>query len=347
MGKCSAENLISFLKIYKKENMVPIFIISLPRSGSTLLQKILTVHKSINSVSEPWILLPLASMLNRDSLIAEYGQSTCSFALEDLIKAMPRGRTDFNVLTANYIEEIYRIISEDSNAKYFLDKTPRYYYIIPFLREVFPNAKFIFLLRHPLDVLSSIIKTWHGGRINYTLLGNYIDIMRGPKCVTEGISFVGENSLIVNYSELVSSTENVIKGICEYLDIPYISEMVTEYKDVKFSGRMGDKDGIDSYEQVSIQSTENWKNLCATPFRKWYAEKYIKYLGEEVIEGFGFKMNETLEEINELRAPYWRGWSDLFGYITLKIAILLNQICSGTIKIWYKRLKNKPLIPYT
>ena len=104
--------------------MAPIFIISLPRSGSTLLQKILTVHKSINSVSEPWILLPLAGMVKRDLVTAEYGQLTCSMALEDLINTMPRGRDDFNALIADYVRSIYMTVSDMNGTKYFLDKTP-------------------------------------------------------------------------------------------------------------------------------------------------------------------------------------------------------------------------------
>ena len=43
-----------------------IFLISLPRSGSTLLQKMLTVSPEIYSVAEPWLMLPLAFMLKKE-----------------------------------------------------------------------------------------------------------------------------------------------------------------------------------------------------------------------------------------------------------------------------------------
>lgn len=48
------------------KTIVPIFIISLPRSGSTLLQNILSNNSEISTTSEPWILIPLISFYKGD-----------------------------------------------------------------------------------------------------------------------------------------------------------------------------------------------------------------------------------------------------------------------------------------
>jgi len=55
---------------------------------------------------------------------------------------------------------LYNRALEVAGKRFFLDKTPRYYFIIPELKNVFPEAKFIILLRNPLAVLSSILNTW-------------------------------------------------------------------------------------------------------------------------------------------------------------------------------------------
>ena len=63
----------------------PIFIISLPRSGSTLLQRILTSHESVASASEPWLLLPLIEMIGSKNIesCANYSKLTSQLAAVD------------------------------------------------------------------------------------------------------------------------------------------------------------------------------------------------------------------------------------------------------------------------
>ena len=48
----------------------------------------------------------------------------------------------------------------DSDSIYFLDKTPRYYLILKELEQVFPDAKFIFLFRNPVQIYASMLSTW-------------------------------------------------------------------------------------------------------------------------------------------------------------------------------------------
>ena len=50
----------------------PIFVFSLPRSGSTLLQRVLMSHNDISSVAEPWILLPQIYSLKKEGTLSEY-----------------------------------------------------------------------------------------------------------------------------------------------------------------------------------------------------------------------------------------------------------------------------------
>src|SRR4029079_12453572 len=42
----------------------------------------------------------------------------------------------------------------------FVDKTPRYYHILDYLREVFPEARYVWLIRNPLDVAASVKTSW-------------------------------------------------------------------------------------------------------------------------------------------------------------------------------------------
>ncbi|MEZ4607679.1 MAG: sulfotransferase [Deinococcales bacterium] len=64
--------------------MTPLFLFSLPRSGSTLLQRILAAHPDIATLSEPWFILPLIYMTRDEGIYSEYDHSHLTRALTDL-----------------------------------------------------------------------------------------------------------------------------------------------------------------------------------------------------------------------------------------------------------------------
>ena len=130
------------------QNKKIIFLFSLPRSGSTLLQRILMAHDKINSISEPWLLLPLFYTLRQKECSADYDTQTCDIAMQDFIEKLPNKQNDYFEAIKFFTESLYNKISDNKNI-YFLDKTPRYYLIIPEIAKTFPNAKFIFLFRNP------------------------------------------------------------------------------------------------------------------------------------------------------------------------------------------------------
>jgi len=53
-----------------------------------------------------------------------------------------------------------------NETKYLLDKSPVYHLVVEQIIELFPEAKFIFLCRNPLSVISSLLRSWQNGRWN-------------------------------------------------------------------------------------------------------------------------------------------------------------------------------------
>ncbi len=72
----------------------PIFIFSAVRSGSTLVQRILAAHEGVATVSEPWLLLPLASTLRRTGVDGGYLHPLTVDAIEDFCAQLPGGSED-------------------------------------------------------------------------------------------------------------------------------------------------------------------------------------------------------------------------------------------------------------
>lgn len=289
----------------------PIFLISLPRSGSTLLQKILTVSPEIHSVSETWLMLPLAFMLRPEETLATYNHTTAFNAIEDFIKTLPNEQKDFYAALNCFAISLYG--KTRPNVRYFIDKTPRYYLIIQFLAEVFPDAKFIFLFRHPLEILSSILTTWMNDRL---IIGqHYVDIFHGPHALSDGYNLLKDRAIAVNYADLVTSPRVMVRRICSYLQIEYDPSMVANYNNVRLTGRMGDQQGIQKLESVSASSLGKWKSVLNTRYRKWFSKRYIRYLRDETLATFGTSVNGLTQEIDSISTLRRGSLKDLFYHL--------------------------------
>jgi len=113
----------------------PIFIFSLPRSGSTLLQRILVSHPEIETISEPWFLIPSVYALRDSGVFAEYSAASLHKTMTHLISKLPNGKQDYYDGLRVFAETIYSRLNT-KKAKYFLDKTPRYYLNIQEIEQI-------------------------------------------------------------------------------------------------------------------------------------------------------------------------------------------------------------------
>ncbi|MCS3956546.1 hypothetical protein GGP81_003088 [Salinibacter ruber] len=137
-----------------------VFVACQPRSGSTLLQRMLGTHPEVHTVSEPWLMLPPVYVMRSDGVKAEYGAGLAHEGLQTFIEDLPAGLEDYVEGLRQMYGYLYGRMLDATSARIFLDKTPRYYLILPELRRIFPEARFILLHRHPMAVLSSILRTW-------------------------------------------------------------------------------------------------------------------------------------------------------------------------------------------
>jgi len=131
-----------------------VFLLGVPRSGTTLLATMLAQHPRIASPPEPWLMLALEAL----------GKTPFAHPADPQLigEAVARFSTDAARLDAAraYALSIYNRVLADAGRGVLVDKTPRYYLILPFVRQLFPNAKYIWLKRNPLDVAVSFKTTW-------------------------------------------------------------------------------------------------------------------------------------------------------------------------------------------
>ncbi len=327
--------------------MRPLFLVSLPRSGSTLLQKMLAVSPRVASASEPWIMLPLAYLFRPDGVLAEYGHRTLADAVADVGEALPGGRAELIAGLAEFARGVYAGLARTAgraDAAWFLDKTPRYFLIVPFLAEAFPDARFLFLFRNPLEVLASCLRTWHADRFGPAFNGSYVDLFEGPSRMAAGLKAVGDKGLAVHYERLVTDPKGVLGEVCGHLDIPFDDAMLSAYRDVAFEGRMGDPDGAGRYDGVSTASLDRWRAFVRTHFRRGYARRYLRGLDDATLAAFGIDRDALLAEID--RCPVsWRGDpADVVRAGAMTLARLLNN---GRFRRAYDTLRRgERIIPF-
>ncbi len=299
-----------------------IFLFSLPRSGSTLLQRILMSHEKISSVSEPWILLPFLRILKLKDGSGEYGPSPSCEVIKDFIKELPNKEKDYQKEMKSFIFSIYNKVT-DVDSDYFLDKTPRYYYIIPEIAKVFPDAKFIFLFRNPLAVMSSVSKTWYGGKLYFG--GNYQDLYSGPELLAEGYKLLADKSVKVKYENLVNNTEEELKKIFRYLNLEFDNADIDNFNRIKLNGEMGDPNKYD-YKKIEAKLAGKWKKFFNTKFRQKYAKKYLSYLSKDVLNIFGYNKDELLGDFIKPKKKCWQFISDMYFLKKQQVRLVLLKI---------------------
>lgn len=289
----------------------------MPRSGSTLLQRMLMSHPQIHSVSEPWILLPLAYMSKGlDGVHAPYNHRVAQNAIADLIENLPRKIDDYDDEIARFARSIYEKICPQNDV-YFLEKTPRYFLIIPYIAKLFPDAKFIFLFRNPLPVIASMINTWGEGGIG-NLYMHHIDLYQGPACLAEGWKDLQDKSVSISYEMLIMQPEKVMQTLSEYLGLSFDSADLLSGGKKRLMGKMGDKLGTELYEDVSMSPLNKWKHTFNTKYRIWLACRYLRKIGPDVLSDIGYPLNDLLKSLNDIPDVHGLGIKDFLDYIRMK-----------------------------
>lgn len=277
--------------------MRPIFIFSLPRSGSTLLQRILASHEAISTTSEPWAALPLFYSRRKQDVFAEYGHGMLADAMDDFVRELPSGDEVFHAAVREYLGRLYRAAS-GPHAVYFLDKTPRYHLICDDLVSCFPDGKFIVLWRNPLAVAASMMTTWAAGRWN--LYRFKVDLFSGVDQLSALVERYRKRLCIIRYEDLVARPEEELQRVFRYLEIKPDLTVLDRFYDLKLNGRMGDPTGTGRFQTVTSGPTEKWRTCYQNPLRKIWARRYIKWLGQRRLETMGYNSRTLESEVKSL-----------------------------------------------
>jgi hypothetical protein len=201
-----------------------VFLLGVPRSGTTLLSVMLEKHPDVAAPSEPWLMLALAALgrvpIRHPANSAALGTAVSSFLGEAGVVVGARAAA----------RAIYQEHLDRHGAKVFVDKTPRYALILDFLISVFPLARFIWLQRDPMDVAASYLTTW-GCDLAKTLtipldIPELFDVILGLGRLVDFQSRYSESVHVVQYERLVTNPRGEMASLLRYLGLHADDSMI-------------------------------------------------------------------------------------------------------------------------
>lgn len=287
------------------ENLI--FIISQPRSGSTLLQRILASHPLIHSSDEPWIMLNAFASPWREGIRHSSKSQLVQTHIDSFLDSLPGGKEEYFEGIRRMYSYLYDRALVNSGKSFFLDKTPPYYSLISELFRTFPNAKYIFLLRNPLAVLNAIIDSWI--QQSWLSINLYKDhLVSAPPLLIRGIEDVAERGLVVHYESLVTAPEAEIQRICNWLDISFDTKIVDYGKQGLARWGLSDPN-LYNHSRPHTDSIDKWKKSLADPQVWRIMNDYLNEIGRATTEALGYSFDELTRYVTATRPTAFELWS--------------------------------------
>jgi predicted Zn-dependent protease len=225
VSRCNAQYTAEFFEKRQSAgapSAAPIFIVGLPRSGSTLLEQILASHSLVEGTME----LPDLPQIARGLAGRDQGEHEAPF-FEAVAALEP---AELTALGERYLEStrVYR----KTEAPFFIDKMPNNWLYVGLIHLILPNAKIIDARRHPLGCCFSAFKQQfaRGQSFSYDLadLGryycDYVDLMAHVDWVLPG------RVHRVFYESMIEDTEAEVRRLFDYCALPFEERCMRFYE---------------------------------------------------------------------------------------------------------------------
>ncbi len=96
------------------------------------------------------------------------------------------------------------------------------------------------------------------------------------------------------------SPEQELRRVFEFLGLSFTPDILSQFANVRLAGTMGDPTGAQAYNTISTDPLVKWHEAFSNPFRKRWARRYLRWLGERRLKTMGYQMRDLLEELNAI-----------------------------------------------
>jgi Tfp pilus assembly protein PilF len=226
----------------------PLFVVGMPRTGTTLVERILSKHSAVTSAGE----------LQHFGLLLKELSKTSTNKVIDTETVRAAASINFSQLGRAYIESTRAITG---NSKKFVDKMPLNVLYAGFIIRALPKAKIICLDRNPLDTIVSNYRQLFA--VNFSYYNYAYDLQTTAqfyqqfKQLTQlWLNLFPENFYLVNYEKLVNNPETEAKKIIEFCGLDWQSECLAIHKN---SAPVATASAVQVRQPINNKSVGNWQ----------------------------------------------------------------------------------------
>lgn len=244
---------------YKKSGHLDgsaIFIVGMPRSGTTLVEQILSSHPRVFGGDELNILPDIIekNLYKKDEF---FFKNLNLIDKENLLK-----------FGQEYIKKIKTLSNESER---ITDKLPINFKLIGFIKLILPNSKIIHCIRNPKDNCFSIFKNYFVNKnLNYAYNLNeitgyfnlYNDLMSYWKNILNDFIFD------IQYEKIIENPEYHIKNLLKQCDLTWNKNCLKFYENERVIKTSSDSQVRKKFYKTSINSWKNFKSDLENPFQK-------------------------------------------------------------------------------
>jgi tetratricopeptide (TPR) repeat protein len=226
----------------------PIFIVGLPRTGTTLTERIISSHSQVESVGET---LFLQMVLRRES-----GVHSIENMNPEMIEAV--AKTDMAVIAKGYLETLdYRLGDEPM----FIEKLPFNFLFLGLIARAWPNARIIHLGRNPMDSCFSMYKqvfTW-AYKFSYSLdqLGQYY--VAYDRLRKHWRDVLKDRLIEIDYESLVADQEGQTRSLLDKLGLEF-EQACLDFDQNRAPSATASS--VQVREKVHAQSVDKWTRFA-------------------------------------------------------------------------------------
>lgn len=275
-----------------------LFVISPPRAGSTLLQRMLGSHSQIFTHPEPHMMTPLAYLGFHDLVDkAPFDHINASEAIRAYVDNLPNGEADYLDALRAYTDTMYSRMLTPSGRRYFLDKTPAYGLVLPFLKRLYPRAHYIVLTRHPLAVMSSYANSFFDGDWQAAQDFNPV-VERYVPAMANFLRKPPERTHHIRYEDLIASPVQSLANLFEFLDLPNEPDAVNYGQHFEAKKGMGDPITVQAQNRPVASSLEKWVGeLLLSSNKLQLSRQIISRIDASDLQQWGFDKTTLLDPL--------------------------------------------------
>lgn len=246
------EDLFTSLRAVGDHTTRPLFVIGMPRSGTTLVEQVLSSHSQIGAAGELTDLSGMAGSLRKLKEGEEYPH---------VLRAVPE-----NVLRkvlGDFARQYSKRLAEfDGEARYVVDKAPSNYRFLGLISLMFPEARIIYCRRSPMDIGLSCFQAnfVKGQPWSFSLAGIAAKLHAHDAFIGFWRKVLPNPIHTVQYETLVSQTEQEARRMIEFCGLPWEAQCVRPHEN---AGQVQTASKWQVRQPINKGSIERWRRYEA------------------------------------------------------------------------------------